>query len=426
MPRRAPRRLRTREAAVPRGCGRGRPGHGEPRTPRRPKTTGRGSACATSWAVIGAAPPPPWPSRGWDGKRAGRGSWSSERSGAERSGGGGLGGGGAIHLHGNVVLTPGEGRARPGPDRAPNRIRDESHLVAHEESDRRRGEVRDCPSPDPAERKKKKKVKPPRDLRPRRGDRLAVRAGFGVVTWAALAWIVLALRSSVGPGARPVEGLEGGEDEDGIFSTIDLAYTNEEGEDGVAHVALSNQYNYVDEWGEPYYRIQVCAADEMDASSNWCFRQRCNDNMDCQIGNSVDELFENPERYLGYISYDSSHCSHCLGNHESCGCFNVLQADYRGSISKTASGIECQQWSHPYSRNRPEDHPFSHLEQNFCRNPDDKFKGAWCYTHHLDGTWEYCNVPVCGRNEAAMYDYWGIPQPSSQPSISGRPSVRPS
>jgi len=39
----------------------------------------------------------------------------------------------------------------------------------------------------------------------------------------------------------------------------------------------------------------------------------------------------------------------------------------------------------------------SNLEQNWCRNPDNKEGGPWCFVETENGTWEYCDVPFCKR-----------------------------
>jgi len=67
--------------------------------------------------------------------------------------------------------------------------------------------------------------------------------------------------------------------------------------------------------------------------------------------------------------------------------------DYKGKISKTKSGIECQKWS----SNQPHK-PYGSFgsigDHNYCRNPD-KGDGPWCYTTDPNKRWEYCDVPIC-------------------------------
>ncbi|KAI8499871.1 Kringle domain [Branchiostoma belcheri] len=57
----------------------------------------------------------------------------------------------------------------------------------------------------------------------------------------------------------------------------------------------------------------------------------------------------------------------------------------------------CQRWdsqsprSHPHT---PQAHPDAGLEENFCRNPDNKPR-PWCYTTDPTLRWDYCNVMEC-------------------------------
>ncbi|KAK1171496.1 plasminogen [Acipenser oxyrinchus oxyrinchus] len=77
--------------------------------------------------------------------------------------------------------------------------------------------------------------------------------------------------------------------------------------------------------------------------------------------------------------------------------------NYRGSLSKTASGKTCQQWasSTPHRPNvTPTTHPHADLESNFCRNPDKDQQGPWCYTNDPELRWEYCQIQDC--NEECM------------------------
>ncbi|KAI8490904.1 hypothetical protein Bbelb_313230 [Branchiostoma belcheri] len=57
----------------------------------------------------------------------------------------------------------------------------------------------------------------------------------------------------------------------------------------------------------------------------------------------------------------------------------------------------CQRWDsqspHPHPHT-PQAHPDAGLEENFCRNPDNKDR-PWCYTSNGTRTWDYCDVTEC-------------------------------
>lgn len=77
------------------------------------------------------------------------------------------------------------------------------------------------------------------------------------------------------------------------------------------------------------------------------------------------------------------------------------QKDYRGTISVTEDGDECQDWDaqspqkHGY---KPRGRPLSGLRSNYCRNPSSDER-AWCYTTNPDKRWGYCDVPRCSDEE---------------------------
>lgn len=87
----------------------------------------------------------------------------------------------------------------------------------------------------------------------------------------------------------------------------------------------------------------------------------------------------------------------CVPDPDTCGCASEKQADYRGTISVTSTGLACQPWASqtPHSHsNTPEARPTSGLDSNYCRNPDGEPR-AWCYTQDPNVRWELCNVPTC-------------------------------
>ncbi|XP_016059513.1 PREDICTED: prothrombin isoform X2 [Miniopterus natalensis] len=83
-------------------------------------------------------------------------------------------------------------------------------------------------------------------------------------------------------------------------------------------------------------------------------------------------------------------------------CAEDLGMNYRGNVSFTRSGIECQLWRSRYPH-KPEinstTHPEADLQENFCRNPDGSTTGPWCYTSDPTVRREECSIPVCGKRE---------------------------
>ncbi|XP_019637961.1 PREDICTED: uncharacterized protein LOC109480250 [Branchiostoma belcheri] len=79
-------------------------------------------------------------------------------------------------------------------------------------------------------------------------------------------------------------------------------------------------------------------------------------------------------------------------------CFYTVDKgrSYAGHVNR-AGGRLCQRWdsqsphSHPHT---PQAHPDAGLEENFCRNPDNKAR-PWCYTTDPTLRWDFCSVMEC-------------------------------
>lgn len=75
---------------------------------------------------------------------------------------------------------------------------------------------------------------------------------------------------------------------------------------------------------------------------------------------------------------------------------------YRGTESVTRNGDICQRWS----AQKPNSHPYKPVtayenkglgDHSFCRNPDNKKDGPWCYTTTPGVAWATCDIPICGE-----------------------------
>ncbi|KAF3856981.1 hypothetical protein F7725_008840 [Dissostichus mawsoni] len=75
--------------------------------------------------------------------------------------------------------------------------------------------------------------------------------------------------------------------------------------------------------------------------------------------------------------------------------------NYEGNINITKSGRQCQYWTssfpHPIIREFNASEPDSVLQENFCRNPDQRSEGPWCFTKDPTVQKEPCRVPTCGK-----------------------------
>uniref|UniRef100_A0AAQ4NTF4 Prothrombin n=1 Tax=Gasterosteus aculeatus aculeatus TaxID=481459 RepID=A0AAQ4NTF4_GASAC len=83
-------------------------------------------------------------------------------------------------------------------------------------------------------------------------------------------------------------------------------------------------------------------------------------------------------------------------------CISSSGVNYEGNINITQSGRKCQPWSssypHPIFREFNASEPNSILLENFCRNPDSRPEGPWCFTKDPAVPKETCRVPTCGQD----------------------------
>eukprot|EP00106_Octopus_bimaculoides_P002550 XP_014769992.1 PREDICTED: inactive tyrosine-protein kinase transmembrane receptor ROR1-like isoform X1 [Octopus bimaculoides] len=88
-------------------------------------------------------------------------------------------------------------------------------------------------------------------------------------------------------------------------------------------------------------------------------------------------------------------------------CYNGSGSNYRGMISRTRSGHECQKWS----SNNPHLHHFKPTQypelgdHNYCRNPGNTDHAPWCFTLNSQVKKERCDIPRCDNRHRHM-TYW--------------------
>uniref|UniRef100_A0A3B5QRK3 Prothrombin n=1 Tax=Xiphophorus maculatus TaxID=8083 RepID=A0A3B5QRK3_XIPMA len=84
-------------------------------------------------------------------------------------------------------------------------------------------------------------------------------------------------------------------------------------------------------------------------------------------------------------------------------CVTGIGGSYKGDINITESGKKCQYWTgrfpHPIYREFNTSVLNSVLKENFCRNPDNRPGGPWCFTTDPTVQKETCRVPKCGKKD---------------------------
>lgn len=77
-------------------------------------------------------------------------------------------------------------------------------------------------------------------------------------------------------------------------------------------------------------------------------------------------------------------------------CYTGNGQEYRGTASRTETGIECGPWSLQVFY-RTADYPEVIGGHNFCRNPGGRESRPWCFTNDQEMKRQLCDVPKCSK-----------------------------
>ena len=104
------------------------------------------------------------------------------------------------------------------------------------------------------------------------------------------------------------------------------------------------------------------------------------------------------------IATELSDCV-CIIDHT---CYTDIGDNYRGTASRTVSGLECGYWSHQIFL-RTADYPELTGGHNYCRNPGNMESRPWCFVHDQEVRKEFCDIPECCES-----CFWFVPCHCSQ------------
>lgn len=77
-------------------------------------------------------------------------------------------------------------------------------------------------------------------------------------------------------------------------------------------------------------------------------------------------------------------------------CYTGNGQEYRGTASRTDTGVECGPWSLQVFY-RTADYPEVIGGHNFCRNPGGRESRPWCFTNDQEMKRQLCDVPKCSE-----------------------------
>ena len=83
-----------------------------------------------------------------------------------------------------------------------------------------------------------------------------------------------------------------------------------------------------------------------------------------------------------------------MPSHSDHNCYKDNGKNYRGTVSKTVTGVECVAWNEQIFY-KTVDYPELIGGHNYCRNPGGMDSQPWCFIKNLEMGRVLCDVPKC-------------------------------